>query len=197
MLEKIEELDQQVFLFLNGLHNEFFDVVMYWITLKYTWFPFYGLLVIFLIWKYRLEGFYMVLAIGLVVALSDQFTSSFMKPYFVRLRPCYEPDLEETIHIVAGCGGKYGFASSHAANAFGFAAIVWLLLRNTYRHLGWLFVWAAVVSYSRIYMGVHYPVDIIIGGLCGFLFGWLIFWLYQLIISKGRKEAEPEAHDKL
>ncbi len=190
MVEKLEELDQQVFLFFNGLHNDFFDVVMYWITNKYTWFPFYGLLVLFLIWKYRWQGFYMVLAIGLTVVLCDQFTSSFMKPYFVRLRPCFEPDLEKIIHIVEGCGGQYGFASSHAANAFGFATIVWLLLRNTYRHLGWLFVWAAAVAYSRVYMGVHYPGDIIAGSLLGVLFGWLVYWLYLLVTNKIQRKHE-------
>lgn len=190
MLESINKLDQEVFLWLNSQHNDFFDVVMSWITLKYTWFPFYGLLVIFLLWKFRLQGLYMILAIALVIVLCDQFTSSFMKPYFERLRPCYEPALADMIHVVEGCGGKYGFASSHAANAFGLATIVWLLLRNAYRYLGFLFVWAAIVSYSRIYMGVHYPSDVIIGSLCGFVLGWLVFWIYTFVMDSfgSRKE---------
>jgi undecaprenyl-diphosphatase len=126
----------------------------------------------------------MVLAILLTIVLCDQFTSAFMKPYFVRLRPCYEPALEQMVHVVAGCGGQYGFASSHAANAFGFASIVWFLLKDTYRHLGWLFVWAALVAYSRVYLGVHYPGDIIAGSLLGWLFGWLVFLIYQFAIKK-------------
>lgn len=184
MLEKIENLDQQAFIFFNSLHNEFFDVVMYWVTLKYTWFPFYILLIVFLIWKYKLQGLYMVLAIALAVALADQFTSGFMKPYFVRLRPCYEPDLHGNIHVVGGCGGKYGFASSHSANAFGFATIVWFLLKNSYKHLGWLFVWAAAVAYSRVYVGVHYPLDIIVGGIVGFLLGFLVYLIYRFVTDK-------------
>lgn len=184
MLEKIENLDQQAFIFFNSLHNEFFDVVMYWVTLKYTWFPFYILLIVFLIWKYKLQGLYMVLAIALAVALADQFTSGFMKPYFVRLRPCYEPDLHGNIHVVGGCGGKYGFASSHSANAFGFATIVWFLLKDSYKHLGWLFVWAAAVAYSRVYVGVHYPLDIIVGGIVGFLLGFLVYLIYRFVTDK-------------
>lgn len=183
MWESINKLDQEAFLWLNSLHNDFFDVVMYWITLKYTWFPFYGLLIIFLLWKYWLQGFYMVLAIAATIVLCDQFTSSFMKPFFERLRPCHEPALANMVHVVEGCGGRYGFASSHAANAFGLATIVWLLLRSAYRYLGLLFIWAAVVSYSRIYVGVHYPIDIIVGGLCGFVFGWMVSRVYTLVMS--------------
>jgi len=187
MLDTIDSLDQQIFLLLNDFHNDFFDVVMYWVTLKYTWFPFYGLLVVFLLWKYRWQGLIMVLSIALSVALSDQFTSSFMKPFFERLRPCHNPELAGLVHVVDGCGGSFGFASSHAANAFGFASIVWFLLRNTFQYTWLLFIWAAAVAYSRIYVGVHYPGDIIVGSICGFLFGWFSYWLYTLVMGKMSK----------
>ena len=125
--------------------------------------------------------------------MTDQFTSGLMKPFFERLRPSHEPALEGMVHMVSGySGGKYGFASSHAANTFGIAMFLSCLLKVEKPWINWLFLWAALVSYTRIYLGVHYPGDIIVGALIGVAFGWLVFKLYirtTLLIENRRASA--------
>lgn len=188
MIEKIIELDEQLFLYLNGLHYNSLDAIMYWISEKYTWIPFYAVLLGIIIWKFKTKAIYILLGIGLVILFADQFTSGFMKPYFERFRPCHDPDLAGMVYLVKGCGGKFGFASSHAANTFGLATFVFLLFHNIYKYTGLLFVWAFVVSYSRIYLGVHYPLDIIIGGIIGIIIAWLIYVLMLRTIFKSKPE---------
>lgn len=118
---------------------------------------------------------YLVVAIALVITCCDQMASGFLKPTFQRFRPSRSPEISHLVHIVNGyTGGKYGFASSHAANVFGLATFCSLLFHNRKLSL-FLFSWAALVSYSRIYLGVHYPGDIIVGTGIGLFFGYLIF----------------------
>ena len=167
MIDWLKQHDQEVFLWLNGLHASWLDAPMALITGRGLWIPFYVLLVLWLIYKQRQQAVWSILFIAAAVALSDQLTSSLMKPFFERLRPCHDPVISHLVHTVAGCGGKYGFASSHAANTFALATAV------TFLHPGktWLQVlitcWALLVSYSRIYVGVHYPGDLIAGALIG------------------------------
>lgn len=184
MLEKIKELDQELFLELNGIHNPTMDFIMYWLSDRFIWFPFYGLLLAFIIYKLRWKAVYTVTAIILTIICADQFTTRFMKAYFQRFRPCHEESIQSLVHMVAGCGGSYGFASSHAANTFGLAMITWLIFKDKYPKFSLLFFWAIPVSYSRIYLGVHYPLDIIVGALVGMLIAFLIYKLYKWILLK-------------
>lgn len=179
MIEVIQEADQQLFLWLNSLHASWLDPVMYRITNKYTWFPVYALIIAVLLKKYRWEGVRIVLLLGLIILACDQLTSGLMKPWFERLRPCHNPGLVGQVHVVEGCGGKYGFASSHAANAFGFATGLWLLLRHWSTWFAAAFAWASLVSYSRIYVGVHYPLDILVGSVMGVSIAVLLYHLYR------------------
>ncbi|WKN44432.1 phosphatase PAP2 family protein [Tunicatimonas pelagia] len=179
MIEVIQEADQQLFLWLNSLHLPWLDPVMYRITNKYTWFPAYALIVVVLLIKYKWEGAKMIVLLVLIIIACDQLTSGFMKPFFERLRPCHNPGLTDQVHVVEGCGGKYGFASSHAANTFGFATGLWLLLRSWSRWFVWGFAWAGVVSYTRIYVGVHYPLDILIGAILGAAIAIIFYQLYR------------------
>ena len=181
MIEAIQEADQQWFLWLNSIHTPFLDQFMAWVTNKYTWIPCYVLLAIFLFIKFRWEGVRICLLIGLVILFCDQLTSGAMKPYFQRLRPCHDPSIASLVHVVEGCGGQYGFASSHAANAFGLATICWVFLRNLSPYFVGVFGWAALVSYSRIYMGVHYPSDILVGALVGIVLAMFVFLSYKRI----------------
>lgn len=193
MLRTLDELDRQLFLFLNGFHTEWLDQLMYWITNKYTWFPVYFLLVAAIIWKYRIRGLIMCLGMVMAVTISDQITSGWMKPFFARLRPCQVPSLQQLVHVVAGCGGKYGFASSHASTTFALASTVWLMLRSWSPWFGWAFAWSAIVAYSRIYVGVHYPLDILTGAAVGLVVGWLVYQFYQWLTSrliKGRNSTQ-------
>lgn len=184
LINQLEALDQKAFLYFNGLHHPVLDEIMFWFSDKLVWIPFYALLLFLIILKYKVKAIYILLAIGLMITACDQFTSGFMKPAFERLRPCYEPALEGMVHLVKGCGGSYGFASSHAANTFGLSMFVWLLFKTFSKWVFLIFLWATVVSYSRVYLGVHYPLDIIIGGMVGLIFAYLIFRLLEWWISR-------------
>jgi undecaprenyl-diphosphatase len=196
MVEKIKDWDTQLFLYLNGLHTPLLDGAMYWITDRLFWVPFYLVIVLLVYKHYGLPGFWVLTAVALSVALADQFTSSLMKPYFGRLRPCYNPDLQGLVHIVRGCGGQYGFASSHASTTFALAASLWLFTREAFRYVWLMFAWAALVSYSRIYVGVHYPVDLLVGGCAGFLIAWLVYLSFRLATRRARLRVEPLPREK-
>ncbi|MDE5421444.1 phosphatase PAP2 family protein [Ancylomarina sp. DW003] len=176
MLETLNQLDQELLLFLNSINSPFFDSFMYLISGKLVWAIFYLAIIIQI---YRTYGWknclYLVVAIALVITCCDQMASGFLKPTFQRFRPSRSPEISHLVHIVNDyTGGKYGFASSHAANVFGLATFCSLLFSNKKLSL-FLFSWAVLVSYSRIYLGVHYPGDIIVGTAIGLFFGYLIF----------------------
>ena len=163
-MEQLLELDRNLFIHLNSLHTPWLDPVMMWVTATQAWIPLY-LFLIFLIFRtYGKNGWIIMLGVALTILFADQVTSHWMKPYFARLRPSQDPTLEGIVHIVDGYrGGRYGFASSHAANTFGVAFFCWRILRTQYRWIWLLFFWAAAMTYSRIYLGVHYPGDILVG----------------------------------
>jgi len=117
-----------------------------------------------------------VLFLGLLFLISDQSSVRLFKNVFERLRPCHNPNLEGMVHLVNGCGGKFGFVSSHATNCFALAIFSGLLFKNHYKYMMILMLfWAALVSYSRVYVGVHYPGDIIGGAVLGSIIGFLVF----------------------
>ncbi len=166
-LDTLIQTDQEVFLWLNGWHSPFWDAIMKGITYKFTWIPLYLLLMYAMVSTFQKKAIGMILCIIAVVALSDQVASAFLKPYFMRPRPCHDTLIGDLVQLVGNCGGAYGFVSSHAATSFGIAAAVNLLPTSTLRGASWLWAWAILYSYSRIYVGVHYPLDILGGGLVG------------------------------
>jgi undecaprenyl-diphosphatase len=178
------KLDSRMFLAINGWHNEIWDGIMWWISGKTTWWPFYVLILVLLGWKHKWHLVFMMLFIVGVITLTDQSSVHLFKNVFQRLRPCHEPALEGLVHLVHNkCGGQFGFISSHAANSFGVALLVSLWLRNR-AYTVVMLVWALSIAYSRVYLGVHYPGDVLGGAIWGAACGWLVFYLYRWTAAK-------------
>ena len=183
MLENLIKLDQDLFLFLNGLHSEGMDPLMWWISGKTTWWPFYLLLLGFLTWTRKWQMIPLVIFIAFSITVTDQTSVHLFKEIFERLRPCHEPELQGLVHIVNNkCGGQFGFVSSHASNTFGIAMLLSMMVRRKW-FWALMFSWAALVSYSRIYLGVHYPADILGGAMLGTLCGWLVFIFFRWSVN--------------
>lgn len=180
----LERLDQHLFLFLNSFNSTFWDQVMHSISGKVIWAPLYLAILIFLGIRYKKKFLIILLFIILAVTLADQVSVQLFKNLVQRLRPCHEPSLEGLVHLVNGeCGGMFGFVSSHATNSFNVALISLLFIKKRWYTIS-IILWASVVGYSRIYLGVHYPGDVICGSLLGALIGWSIYKLYVLTDNK-------------
>ncbi len=192
MLEKLIQFDQELFLALNGAHNSFFDFVMFWASDKLIWIPFYLFLLLLVFIKLRWKGIFVLIAIAALITLSDQASVHLFKEVFKRFRPCHEPLLEGMVHLVKGhCGGKYGFVSSHATNVFAIASFMSLFFRENYRYSTLtLMIWASFVAYSRIYLGVHYPGDVLGGALLGGIIGIIVYKLYLWLTMKFSKSED-------
>ena len=189
MLEKLKALDTRLFLYLNSKHTPFWDVIMYWASDKLIWIPFYAFLLFIVIKHFKKKSILVIISIALLITLSDQIASDLLKNTVKRLRPSHEAALQNLVHLsAAGAGGNYGFVSSHASNAFTLFTFLSMVLPAAYRPLKYvLLCWAVLVSYSRIYNGVHYPGDVICGGIIGALLGWLIAKLYFYLAQKNFK----------
>ena len=185
-MEALSTIDSDLFLFLNGLHADWMDGVMVLITQMWVWLPLYLLLIYWTVKQYGKRCWWIFLALALVVLCSDQLSAHVCKPLFQRLRPCYNTDLQGLIHLPKGmAGGQYGFVSSHAANTFAIAAFLTAALRKNYKWMGIaLYLWAFISSYSRIYIGYHYPGDILCGAVLGILVGLTLWKVFQLLVVK-------------
>lgn len=158
--------DESLFKMINEWHSNSLDTLMILLSDKFVWIPLYA----FLIWKLYQQNakaikaaiFYLILTI----IWADQISSSILKPLVKRLRPSHVPEFQSWIHLPNGPGGLYGFCSSHAANAFAIAIGFYLLTQNKKFGIS-LFIWASLISVSRIYLGVHYPLDVISGAIVG------------------------------
>ena len=183
MLESLQALDRTVFLALNGMHTPYWDSFMYIFTSKLVWIPLY-VSILYVLYKnmnIRMVIF-TTLMFALLVALADQTCSSILRPIFERPRPSRDPAIADIVHIVNGKrGGKFGFPSCHAANTFALACFMMLLFKN--RALTTFFMlWAIVTCYTRIYVGVHYPGDLLFGTLVGFAAGAVTYGIYRFCL---------------
>ena len=184
-ITSIKDLDTELFLFFNSKHTASLDFIMYWASNKLVWIPLY-IYFFFLVYKKANSRVWLVLISALMlIAISDQLSVHAFKDVFQRYRPCHNLLLQNQIHMNEPCGGMYGFISSHASNTFALAMFLFLFFRNEKKYFGiFIFLWAAFVSYSRIYNGNHYPADVAVGALVGMCVGILIFRTYKLTERK-------------
>ena len=150
------------------------------------WIPLY-LYLLFIIYKKNQKTTLVIgLFIGLLFLIADQVSVLLFKEVFERLRPCHNPEIQPIVHTLYGkCGGQFGFISSHAANSFALAIFAGSMLKKYYKHILWmLLLWATLVSYSRIYAGVHYPADILVGIMLGTIVGLAVFQMMKLADRK-------------
>lgn len=178
MLERIKELDTELLIYLNGLGSETYDKLWLVITNQFYWTPFF-LVLFYLIYK-KLGGkqtLYLLLFIAVLITFTDQVTNLF-KYTFQRPRPCNNPEINTIIRVVQ-TRTSYSFFSGHAANTMAVATFLFFVLRRYFKYLGFLFLWPLIFAYSRIYLGLHYPGDILTGYFFGALFGSLLYLVYK------------------
>lgn len=181
-MNSLLEIDKEILLFLNGMHSPLMDEIMWFFSRIPVWIPLYVLLIVFIILTFKKKSWLIILFVVLLIACSDQTSVHLFKNVFHRLRPSHEPSLQGLLHFVHNYhGGLYGFISSHASNTFALATFLSLLFRRKW--FSWaILIWAGIVSYSRIYLGVHYPGDVVCGALWGVLLAFAFFALYRKFV---------------
>ncbi|MDR1681955.1 MAG: phosphatase PAP2 family protein [Candidatus Symbiothrix sp.] len=186
MLEQELHWERDLFFFLNGSDSTFWDNFFYLYSYKWTWIPFYACLLFVFIYKRPWkEIVWTIVAVALLITLCDQVSSGFFKPVFHRLRPSHHPGFKEAVDLVFDHrGGGFGFISSHAANAFGLATFTALLFRNRI-YTATIILFAVITAYSRVYLGLHFVSDIVVGSLVGVAAGYLIYYIYCWRPKKG------------
>ena len=199
MLEQLLHIDTEILLAINGWHAPWADTLMWIISAKTTWIPLYLLLIGLLVWRYRKPVMtsvkwlqkvpacvVMIAMIGLAVGAADFIASGILKELVARPRPTRVPDLEGVLHLVNGYrSGRYGFVSSHAANTMVCALLFSMIWRNKIATVG-LMLWVAANCYSRMYLGVHYPLDILGGLMVGCLVAmtaYVLLWKWGMIAN--------------
>lgn len=186
MLEELVHFDKELFLFLNHLGSSQWDGFWLFITNKWSALPLYVLLAYATYRVYGLKQLLMVMVSIAVLILATDQLANFFKYGIARLRPCYDLEIGESVRLVkASCGGRFGYFSAHAGNSFAVATFFTLLLGAKYRFVGFfLMVWAVTVAYSRIYIGVHFPLDILTGAIIGIGMASLFYHLFTRIRNK-------------
>lgn len=184
MLEKIIQLDKELLVFLNGMGSPAFDGLWLIITKQVYWAPVFLFVFYLLQQKLGWKNFgYYILFTALLVVLCDQ-TANLFKHTFERLRPCYDPEVMNVIRIPGKKSPSFSFFSGHAANSMATALFAFLILKKYYRHAYLLFLFPLIFAYSRIYLGLHFPIDIVTGYAFGATFGFICYKLYSKYILR-------------
>lgn len=188
MLEFLDTLDTSLFFIINrDLQNALFDGFMPFITNKEHWYPVFLVIIVGLLWKGGKKGRIVVGLLIPVIVLSDQISASLIKPFFDRMRPCEAMQELEMVNMLIGLKTSPSFPSSHAANSFAAATF----FAHYYPRFRWIyFAIAVVIAYSRVYVGVHYPFDVLVGALLGVCCAFLVYFSYDHL-AKGKAKIYP------
>lgn len=186
----LHELDTSAMLAINGANDPMLDILFYYISQKWTWIPFYIWILYVLYRNYGRQVLWFLPFIALMITGSDQ-VSTLLKEATERFRPCHEPAIQHLVHLVKNkCGGSFGFVSSHAANSMALAAFIILMLPKGYRNLQMeMIAFALLNGYSRIYLGAHYPLDVLGGFVVGFIMALLTTTLLRSFVQVPEKAA--------
>jgi membrane-associated phospholipid phosphatase len=181
-LESVQSFDQSLFVLVNRIATHpWLDTLMPFFRESTFWIPFYIFLVVFVFVNFGKKGWVWLLFAFITVLLTDQLSSSIIKNWVQRPRPCSDPLFSDQVRLLLDhCSGGYSFTSSHATNHFGVATFLFITLGpffGTWKYL--LFIWAALICYAQVYVGVHYPLDVVFGALLGFTIGHFVCWAYQ------------------
>ena len=188
LLSMLKAMDTMVFLTVTSHHNAYFDSVMWLVSGKLIWVPLYVSLFFVLLKNYSYKVvFAILLAIGVVILFTDSFTAQVIRPWVCRLRPSnLDNPMSSMVHVVDGYrGGAYGFPSNHASNTWGLAFFITFLFRR-YKLTFFFFLWALLVCYSRMYLGVHYFGDLLIGGLLALAGASTVFYVFRKVSGDTR-----------
>jgi undecaprenyl-diphosphatase len=194
LITTAEWIDKEIFSLINGdLSAGWLDPVMLLLRDPRTWIPLYAGMLIYSIWKMPSQWGWFVAFSLLTFAITDWGSARLLKPWIGRLRPCFDPDLMETIRSLIPCGGENSMPSTHASNHFGLAMIWFCCIRSTTgQRWHWLWVWASLIGYAQVYVGKHFPGDILAGAVFGMFTGWCIYkiaekWgLFHSVFSSSR-----------
>lgn len=184
MLEWLIQLDREILLAINGFNNPIVDHIMVFISAKWSGIPIYAAVLYMLFKKQKIKvAAIMTAAVLITFALTDWCSVHLIKNTLERYRPGWDPYVQEAIRLLEGKGGRYGFVSTHAANFFGFAMISVKLLKRKW-YTWFIFIWSIAVAYSRVYVGKHFPGDVVCGAMFGILVGYLVLTIYRAIAKK-------------
>jgi len=185
MLEKVLALDTELFIYLNSLGSETYDGLWLLITRQVNWIPLFLLLFYLIYTKLGIkQTLILLLFVAVLITATDQITN-FVKFTFKRLRPCNNPEINSFIRVVQ-VRNSFSFFSGHAANTMSVATFLYLIFKNQFKYFWLLFLWPLIFAYSRIYLGLHYPLDILSAYLFGIIAGFTMYKAYQWALKKGR-----------
>jgi membrane-associated phospholipid phosphatase len=181
MPDYLLQADRHLFYFINhDLANPFFDWIMPWLRNPKFWIPLYLFIIAFCVWKYKKTGLVIIVLMALAAGFADFTSASIIKPLVKRVRPCRDEVVSKTDMERVGCGTGYSFPSTHATDHFAMAFFLILLFHKKWRWIWlWAILWAGIISFAQVYVGVHFPVDVTCGAIYGIAVGCLFAWIFR------------------
>ncbi|MCS6991152.1 MAG: phosphatase PAP2 family protein [Chitinophagales bacterium] len=183
-MNTLQQIDRQLFFFINHqLSNAFFDQLMPLVRDKYFWLPLYGAALVYLYFRLRRHLWVLLPFVALTLLLTDQMAASVIKPLVGRPRPCHDALLSSDVHLLVPCGPGFSFVSAHAANAFGVASFLSFAISRL--PLGFILsalLWATSIGFAQIYVGVHYPSDVLAGAVLGLMLGAAMAKIFRILV---------------